>query len=163
MTRSRELILWISALLLGIETVREALTNEQESGLHASRTAAPIPSVVLLSADSLGRLSADVEEGDVFRLARQPGPAQLDTRPSAQQGQAGIPSAAIVSPRIPLTLKAIVGGPPWQGVVEGFPGRESAVFLRTGDKVDRFTVRSVGRDTVVIQSPDSLYRLTIQG
>ncbi|MDB4878329.1 MAG: hypothetical protein JWM41_4775 [Gemmatimonadetes bacterium] len=58
-----------------------------------------------------------------------------------------------------MTLKAIVGGPPWQAVVDGIPGQPPGVLVRQGTTLDKLAIRSVTRDSVVIQGPDTTWVL----
>ena len=156
-----ELFLWIAAVAfagIAVVRVRSAgvpFSPETARSLRLPELTKPIPG------DSLAALGDEVSENDVFRLARRPTRVAFDSRPAAQ------PSVPLpVMPNMPikpvLQLKAIIGGPPWQGVVDGIPGQPPGTLIRIGDKFDRFTVKSIGRDTIVMQSPDSTYRLVLR-
>src|SRR6478735_2964269 len=73
-----------------------------------------------------------------------------------------------VSPAVPLirptlVLKAIIGGPPWQAVIDGIPGQPPGTIAGPGARFDRLVVRSVTRDTVVVQGPDTTWSLAFKG
>ncbi|MDB4878547.1 MAG: hypothetical protein JWM41_4993 [Gemmatimonadetes bacterium] len=61
-----------------------------------------------------------------------------------------------------MTLKAIVGGPPWEAIVDGIPGQPPGTVVRSGSTLDKLAVRSVTRDSVVIQGPDTTWVLSFR-
>jgi hypothetical protein len=105
--------------------------------------------------DSLAAARDVGTQKDPFRLSRMPA-----TVPFTRAGPSGIP-AATPTFRPTLVLKGIVGGPPWQAVIDGLPGQPAGTVVKAGSVFDKLTVRSVTRDTVVVQSPDSTWRLTL--
>jgi hypothetical protein len=61
-----------------------------------------------------------------------------------------------------FALKAIVGGPPWQAIVDGIPGQPSGTIVSNGMTIGKLTIRGVTRDSVVIQGPDTTWVLTFR-
>lgn len=61
----------------------------------------------------------------------------------------------------PLTLKAIVGGPPWQAMLAGVAG-EPEIMVGIGSGVRGLRVQSITRETVVLRSGDSTLTLTMR-
>ncbi len=109
--------------------------------------------------DSLAAAEALVVDNDPFRLANHPASVSYDPRAGdGPQGAEPVP----LSVRPVFVLKAIVGGPPWQAVVEGFPGQVTPVVVRSGERFDKLSVRSVTRDSVVVQAPDTTWILTFR-
>lgn len=109
--------------------------------------------------DSLGEAAANAAANDPFRLVNRPSTVRYDAK---TEGGIGAPAQFVPPPvRPPLALKAIVGGPPWQAVVDGIPGQQPGTIVRSGNTFDKLTVRSVGRDTVVIQASDTTWKLTL--
>ncbi len=98
-----------------------------------------------------------VIDHDMFRLSNTP--ASVRYTPAAE-GMAGVAMPTQMRPQ--LLLKAIVGGPPWQAMVDGMPGSPSIV-VRAGQVVGALTVKAVGRDTVVVQGMDTTWKLTLRG
>lgn len=96
-------------------------------------------------------------DNDPFRLSGSPSTLPY-VRSAALQSQ---PPAISSAPRPPLFLKAIVGGPPWQAIVDGIPGQPPGTIVVAGSTFDKLRVRSVSRDTVVVQGPDTLWKLTL--
>lgn len=121
-----------------------------------------VPSLATIaSADSLDTLVDVIRDGDVFRLARRPSNTAFEAKsPLSASVQQNPPPQPTI--HAPLLLKAIVGGPPWQAVIDGIPGQPAGTLVRSGDKYEKIVVRSIGRDTVVIQSPDSTFRLVMR-
>jgi hypothetical protein len=61
----------------------------------------------------------------------------------------------------PLSLRAIVGGPPWQAVLAGVPG-EPETMVAIGSDVRGLRVQSITRDEVVLRGGDSTWTLTMR-
>lgn len=61
-----------------------------------------------------------------------------------------------------LALSGIVGGPPWEALVDGIPGKDGAVLVRKGDVFGELKVHSIGRDSMVIQGADTTWRLGVK-
>lgn len=97
-----------------------------------------------------------VVENDLFRLANVPSAVRF----SAATEGTGATQPAMVRPQ--LTVKAIIGGPPWQAMVDGIPGAASTI-VRSGQVVGPLTIRNVGRDTVTVQGMDTTWKLTLHG
>jgi len=129
---------------------------------HVSAAVIPrlIPPPTPPAEDSLAQLEASVVENDVFRFANRPASSPYD--PGLGDALPGTPDPAPRAVRPTLILKAIVGGPPWQAVIEGFPGQATGVVARTGEKFDKLFVRSVTRDSVIVQAPDTTWILTFR-
>ena len=101
-------------------------------------------------------LLAEAEElavaNDPFRLSNAPPEVPFDPHEEAVVGGRVV---AAVSVRPSFSLKGIMGGPPWQAVVDGLPGQPPGVVVREGERFDKLVVRSVTRDSVIIQGPDT--------
>jgi hypothetical protein len=95
---------------------------------------------------------------DPFRLANEPPSVRYD--PSAD---GVIASAPVPLVRPTLTLKAIIGGPPWQAVIDGIPGQPPGTIAGPGVRFDKLVIRSVSRDSVVVQGPDTSWVLGFRG
>jgi hypothetical protein len=109
--------------------------------------------------DSLAAAEALVVDNDPFRLANHPASVSYDPR-AGDGPQVG--ELAPLSVRPVFVLKAIVGGPPWQAVVDGLPGQATSVVVRAGERFDKLAVRSVTRDSVILQAPDTTWVLTFR-
>jgi hypothetical protein len=104
-----------------------------------------------------------VVAGDPFRVARAPAATAFNPTADGPAAPAMVPGAAGPAPARPtLILKAIVGGPPWQAIIDGIPGQTSGTVVRAGATFDRLSVRSVTRDSVVVQGPDTSWVLAFR-
>ena len=114
------------------------------------------PTIVLdrPSGDSLLAASEVISAGDLFRAEREPAPDN-----AVLQGAATAPYATV---RPQLVLRGLIGGPAWQAIIEGIPGVEGAVVLRTGETRDGLTLRAVRRDTAVLTTKDTTWKLTVR-
>jgi hypothetical protein len=108
--------------------------------------------------DSLASAADAIVTNDPFRLSNSPPSVRFDPESD------GAPAAGLVSqPRPNLILRAIVGGPPWQAVIDGLPGQPPGTLARAGSKFDRLVVRTVTRDSVIVQGADTAWTLAFRG
>ncbi|HEY4303840.1 MAG TPA: hypothetical protein VGM82_05205 [Gemmatimonadaceae bacterium] len=102
---------------------------------------------------SLDSAVADVVDNDPFRIANEP--SDVRYRITAIEAAATTPPVVVREPGPSLTLKAIVGGPPWQALIEGVPGQGHAMLVHAGTKFDKVLVREIARDSVIIRTADT--------
>jgi hypothetical protein len=132
------------------------------SSATANTVVRQVPAVVEDSADSLdarlARAAKLAVSSDPFRLSNRPALVRYD--PASETGSPSSPRLPAPSPQRPvMTLKAIVGGPPWQAIIDGIPGRPPGTVVRAGESFDKLHARLVTRDSVVIQGQDTTWVL----
>jgi hypothetical protein len=66
-----------------------------------------------------------------------------------------------VAPKPRLVLRGVLGGPPWEAVLEGIPGREGSVVVRTGEVIGGLTIRAIRNNAVFVQGMDTTWTLTM--
>jgi hypothetical protein len=162
MTRRRlELAVWILAIALAAF----AGVRGRAAGFELSNAATvavspwealPSPSSVLVP-----RSSALVAASEAF-VARDP--FRLERKPS---GVAYSPAAeatppAVRPPRPALAVVGIVGGPPWEALLENIPGRQGSALVRRGDTLSGLRIRSITKDTVKVTGMDTTWVLTVR-
>ncbi|HET7372530.1 MAG TPA: hypothetical protein VFJ20_04070 [Gemmatimonadaceae bacterium] len=100
-----------------------------------------------------------IVSNDPFRLTNTPAIVRYDPR-----AESAVPTTSVANPPIRpvMTLKAIVGGPPWQAIVDGLPGQPPGTVVRAGNAFDKLVARAVTRDSVVIQGPDTTWVLSFR-
>ena len=104
--------------------------------------------------DSLDIAFESVVHENPFRLSRMP--SDIPYSP----GAVAVPQTAQrFAP--PLVLRGIVGGPPWQAVIDGIPGSPAGTVVTSGSVFDKLTIRSVTRDSVFVQTADTAWYLTL--
>ena len=106
--------------------------------------------------DSLVAAAVRIAATDPFRLGRRPSPVPFRVELE------GAPPMAPSPPKPLLSLRGVLGGPPWEALVEGFPGREGSVLVRRGDHIGALVVRRVTADTVAISGLDTTWTLTLK-
>ncbi len=159
MTPRIEWILWSIALVL-LTLAAAAWRRAGTAVLAAPPGAMPTPAPIQIwDADSLTSLAESVVEKDLFRLERVPAHVEYD--PNAESGPSGI-IPQMRPPRPALVLSGILGGPPWQALIEGAPGRSGSIVLGVGDSVNDLRVRVVTRDSVILQGKDTTLRLGVR-
>jgi hypothetical protein len=129
--------------------------------------AAPLPSVARLGAtgtwasdDSLTSAAEATVANDPFRLANAPSQVRYD--PKVEEGMQSGAFAPPPAPRPTLVLKAIVGGPPWQAVIDGLPGQPSGTVVREGSIFDKLSIKSVTRTEVIVGGMDTVWTLAFR-
>ena len=103
----------------------------------------------------LTSLASSIVARDPFRLERRPSTVAFGVLPVA-------PTAPADPSRRPRLILSGIFGPPWQAVLEGIPGREGSVVARVGDVFGELRIRSIRRDTVVVQGADTTWKLTVR-
>ena len=154
------------AAALGIAFSGVAVLRWQHAldGVKSADALPPVSSsvraVTLLNEDSVADAASTVAESDPFRLSNAP--ASVAYSPAQEAGGLTAPAAAAaIRIRPTLSLKGIIGGPPWQAIVEGIPGQPSGAVVRPGMAFDKLVIRSISRDTVLVQGPDTSWKLTL--
>ena len=158
-TRRIEVLLWLTGVI--------ALACALAGSLQAVPPATGIPVAPALPLPAEPRVPAETLFAAAERTAAR-NPFRLDRRPSsvafssALEGLPLPPPPPQRSPKPALSLAGILGGPPWEALVDGIPGREGSVLIRRGERLGDLTVRSVSRDTVIIAGQDTVWRLTLK-
>jgi hypothetical protein len=124
-------------------TIEQPPTDTQVPAIAASDTAA--------LAASASRLRA----GDPFRVDRKP--TQVLYNPWQPVVTAPPPPPPV---RPPLALAGLVGGPPWNALIAGIPGREGGVLLQLGDSANGVRFVALRGDTVILAAFDTTWALT---
>lgn len=126
----------------------------QESTIAQLRAAGKEP-----NSEIIDTATGTIIDNEPFRLSNTPPTTRFNV--SMEAGVSGV--AAPPPPRPVLVLKAIVGGPPWQAVVDGIPGQPAGTLVQQGNRFDRLLVKSVTRDSVVVQGADTAWVLRFRG
>lgn len=157
MSRRRlELLLWFTASLMGTAAGVRLVGERPELDPAYARAAHAPPDPRPPASDSALRAAAWIASVNPFRLSRRP--ADVAYRPELE----GAPPPPPSPPKPTLLLAGVIGGPPWQAVIEGVAGREGGVVVREGDVVEGFRVRHVGPDEVVITGMDTTWNLAVR-
>lgn len=150
-----EAVLWgvaVGCALITGFAWRDANKRERDVALAIPGSRALAPAV---HPDSVAASAAYTAEHNPFRLNRRPASATA----AVASGEAGATTVA----RPAILLKGVVGATrAWQAVLEGIPGRSGSVVVTQGDTVGGLRIRRIGRDTVVVQGPDTTWKLTVK-
>ena len=130
---------------------------------HSLPVHAPVKAVLALgrsvphaTTDSLADAIALIAAKNLFRPER----ASANDADAAN-GSVGTPPA-LRSPRPTLVLRGVVGGPPWDAIVDGVPGHAGSMVLRTGQRFGELEVRAFRHDTIFIRGMDTTWTLTLR-
>jgi hypothetical protein len=105
-------------------------------------------------------LAAGVVAANPFRLDRRPAGVSFA---DAIAG-VSVPETSLTSERPPLpeiVVRGVVGGPPWEALLEGIPGRDGIVVARAGDTFGDLVVRKIRRDSVTVQHQDTTWSVAV--
>jgi hypothetical protein len=156
-----ELALWVGAIVLA--ALAGVWGRAAASALSSSTVPAPPwealgnPAPILVPrSDALVAASEAFVARDPFRLERKP--SGVAYSPALE----GAPPPPPRPPRPALAVAGILGGPPWEALLEGIPGREGSALVRRGDTLGGLRIRSITRDTVRITGMDTAWALTIR-
>jgi hypothetical protein len=97
----------------------------------------------------------EIVERNLFR------PERAGAEERAAPAAPGPMAMTVPSSKPHLVLKGVLGGPPWDAVVEGVPNREGAVVIRVGETVAGVTVRAIRRDTAFVRGFDTTWALPL--
>ena len=136
------------------------------SGVARISAIAPSPTDAAIPIDTTAFRRGPTQDrrlGEEGRAVRTNNPFHLDRRPAdVPYSPNWQPTAAPASEPLPtLELLGILGGPPWRAIIGGLPGTTSDVVAQAGQTIGDFTIRSVQRDSVVVQTPDTVWVLTL--
>jgi len=134
-------------------------------GIAATRwnSVLPTPEAAVLPVVSSRPIAAPLANADLanallarnpFRHSNRPARVRLGDLPASER-----PVVARYRPT--LTLKGIIGGPPWTAMVHGIPGRRGSAILAVGERADSLLVKSIGSNRVVLVGPDTTWVLTL--
>jgi hypothetical protein len=112
-----------------------------------------------IAEDSIVDAADVVVANDPFRLSNAP--ASVAYSPAADGGPSALAQPVVARIRPTLVLKGIIGGPPWQAIVDGIPGQPTGAIIRQGMSFDKLTIRTITRDTVFVLAPDTSWKLTL--
>jgi hypothetical protein len=153
-----ERTLWLAALLALAAGAIEARHRSAQLWAAASPTLLSVVAVVPArpAPDALESAVEEITENNLFRPERA----------SAEQHKSAQPEMPMAMPQPPsskphLVLRGVLGGPPWDAIIEGIPGREGSAVLRTGQSLGGITVRAVRRDTAYARGFDTTWVLPL--
>ena len=134
------------------------------------KSALTIAAVLLTAAPSAADAQGQPARADTTALATQAArlrardPFRLDRKPAAVRYNPWETVTAPVAtpPRAlpPLALAGLVGGPPWNALIEGVPGAEGGFLLTLGDSAKGILFTALRGDTVFLVGFDTTWSLT---
>ena len=123
---------------------------------------APVVAVASLGVPAPPRPDSDARDEAVVTIADENLFRAERASPAEGAAIAAAQPMQIRQPKPVLSLRGILGGPPWDALIEGIPGHDGAVVLRAGQRSGDITVRTIRRDTVFLQGMDTTWKLTLR-
>ena len=149
-----KLVLIIGGLALA-GSVTAWVTAIPDTAFEERAVALGVGPPVAVDTARLAMSAARLRLRDPFRLDRKPADVRYNPW---QPVVVAPPPPAPVRPQ--LSLAGLLGGPPWNALVEGIPGREGGVLLHLGDSVSGVRFVALRGDTVVLVAFDTTWTLT---
>jgi hypothetical protein len=113
----------------------------------------------LADAAAFAAAQRTVTTTDPFRTARRPSAVPFAPG-GAEDGEERTPPSRDPVPA--LVLAGVLGGPPWQAVLQGVPGRSGSLVVREGERVEELLISLVTQDSVVVETADTTLVLTVR-
>ena len=126
------------------------------SAAGARGTDLTAPTATRVDTAALAALAGRLRTHNPFRLDHQPAAVRYNPWEPAVPPAPPPPAA----PRPPLALAGLVGGPPWNALIEGIPGVETGVLLQLGDSARGVRFVALRGDTVMLAGFDTTWALT---
>lgn len=147
-------LLWIAALVAMIVTIGQVALGSKPSRSNGKALPA-MAAVLTYNPRQLIEAADSVASTDPFRLDRHPAHPAPDS--------STIASSSVPLPgQLQLALTGVSGGPPWHAIVSGIPGHDGGVVVNAGDTLASIRIRTIKRDTVILQTKDSTLTLTLK-
>jgi hypothetical protein len=140
----------VSAVMVGVTVVRTRRLG------HQLTTPRPIvvDDIAMYDREILARAADSAIANDVFRTDRRPSHVAFGAVP--------ITGAPASSPPRPHVTVGGIAGPPWRAVLNGIPNHDGGIVMAPGDTLGGLRVRSIRRDTVIVQGQDTTWTLTVE-
>jgi hypothetical protein len=158
MIRMMELMLWTLAAATLAGTALHWLAAGSAPGPDDPPLRPPAPLVAPRESGSVASVADGIVATNPFRLDRRP----ADPPFAGDDAMTTEWSTEEVEPDFLALAVAAIIGPPWEAVLEGVPGREHGVVVRPGDVLGDLVVRSVGPNTVWIESDRDSWHLELK-
>ncbi len=157
MRSTAERMLWSGALIAAAGTALMFAPPEMPD-LENVQLEALLRSPARADTRALVQQAAELMSGNPFRLNRRPVDlALVADDPDQTSMMDALPPPPPPRP-IPV-VTGVIGGPHWEALVEGIPGEEGSVLLRAGDAAGEFRAVRISRDTVIMETADTVYVL----
>lgn len=151
--RFAERTLWVASFVMVAWSAWRwnAPAQETPPGKRVITKASQLPR--MFDPDSLADAAEDATDHNLFREDRERTPDRI----MVERPASPLPTQR---PAVPmLTLRGIVGGPPWDVIIDGIPGRPAGTVLRDGESVAGFTITVTARDAIRIKGADTAWTL----
>ena len=153
--RRIEQLLWLATIVVALAGTASSLVMRAPP-----RNAAPAMLQTRETPNTLAAARKPDEQlrailaGNVFRRQRAT-PDSVVSPPAPATPKPPAP------PKPRLVLRGIVGGPPWNAILDGVPGHDGSYVVTTGDSVAGLKIRSVRRDGATIRGMDTTWILKL--
>lgn len=145
---------WSVAIAVGLAAMWSWATAVPLVPKEPRKTYPPAAAVAAVDTTGLAGAAAALRDHDPFRFERKPTKLRFNPwEPVAAAPTAGRP------PRPALSLTGVLGGPPWNALLQGIPGREAGVVMSVGDSVSGIRLDRIHGDTAFVSGLDTTWIL----
>jgi len=156
MRRVRVLIAsaWTLAALAGLASIWGWSTALPSVPREHRKPYPPAPPITPGDTVGLADAAAAIRDRDPFRSERKP------TRLRFNPWQPAVAATQSPAPTRPaLSLAGVLGGPPWNALIQGIPGREGGVVLGVGEAAGGIRLTKIHGDTAFVSGSDTTWVL----
>jgi hypothetical protein len=148
-SRRTETALWFLLLILGASAFARNITSLPSDEVQDRTTDPGVLSGIPRDRAALTRRSDSAVARAPFRLGTGRSLLRFGETPPEPRPVDGVALYPDVR------VSAIVGGPPWQAVLQGVPGVTGDVVVRRGDRVGELSIGAITVTSVRLVSPDT--------
>jgi hypothetical protein len=150
--------LWSLATLVGLGAVVSSWAAVPNLTIDPQVLPDTPPPISATDTTVLGALAATIQAQNPFRIGRTPSDVRFDPMEPVPMNAESTDSVIISRPA--LILVGILGGPPWNALVDGIPEHHGSVLLRLGEQAGGIRFDQIRGDTVVLAGHDTTWTLT---
>ena len=157
LTQRTEMGIWMVSAVLIAATGFRVHSEAHTAGASAVVSSSVHSTAAAPSREEITKAVDEVVDGNIFQRERESSPPEQVVKQLAPE-----PPRPPAPPKPQLQLRGVVGGPPWDAVLDGVPGRQAGVVVRLGEHIAGLGIVALKPDTVVVAGFDTTWTLTIR-
>lgn len=158
MRRNREVVIWVATVSMATLAGFRVMRAVPAAGSAPTPVVREVAAYAVEDSDQLAAAARDIIRLNPFRLERRPADVGYGQAYEPDPPPEPPPTRAIPA----IVVTGIIGGPPWEAVLEGVPGMGRSVLAREGDAFGNLRILGVWPDSVIVQGADTTFTLIFE-